>query len=283
MSLKGIKAGTGVLTIPICFFHECEGLTVTVETRGGDVYRGRASHTEDNFNMHMDSVTITPARGGGAPRTLDKVFIRGATIVLVIVPDILAKSPIFERVRNAAAGKVVAKGLGVGRLMAMQAKCASRARAPARRVPAPLAHLPAPTPCPRFFAAERDSGGPAGRGGPGGPPPPPHFMPPPFGMHPPPHFFPPGAPGGFPPGFAPPPPGFAPPPPVFPPGFAPPGFPPPGFPPPGFAPPPGMPPQPPQQQQQQQQQPFPGGPPPSVPGRGAINNLPAWAVQKPPQ
>ena len=121
--MGGIASGKKVLSVPVCFFHECEGLTVTVEVKSGHVYRGRASNTDDNFNLHLDNVTVTPCRGGAA-RTLDKVFLRGSTIVFVIFPDILERSPLFQRVRNAAEGRIVAKGLGVGRQQAMRAKCA---------------------------------------------------------------------------------------------------------------------------------------------------------------
>ncbi len=123
MSLSGVTTGRGVLTIPMQFFHECEGLTISVELKSGDIYRGRASNTEDNFNVHLDTVTITPARGGPV-RTVEKIFIRGSNVVFIVFPDILVHSPLFKRVRNAAEGKIVAKGLGVGRLMAMQAKSA---------------------------------------------------------------------------------------------------------------------------------------------------------------
>ena len=97
-------------------------MTVTVETKSGDLYRGRASNTEDNFNLYLDKATITSK--DGKVRTLDRVFLRGSTIVLVIFPGILARSPIFDRMRELAKGRVTAKGLGVGRLNAIQAKCA---------------------------------------------------------------------------------------------------------------------------------------------------------------
>jgi small nuclear ribonucleoprotein D3 len=113
---------SGSLTLPMAFFHEGEGLTLTVETKSGDLYRGRASNTEDNFNLYLDKTTITSK--DGRMRTLDRVFLRGSTIVLVIFPEILARSPIFDRMRELAKGRVTAKGLGVGRLNAIQAKSA---------------------------------------------------------------------------------------------------------------------------------------------------------------
>ena len=298
MSLGGIASGSRVLSVPVCFFHECEGLTVTVELRSGEVYRGRASNTEDNFNLHMDHVTVTPARGGGGARTLDKVFVRGSNIIYLIFPDVLERSPIFQRVRNAAEGKVVAKGLGLSRQLAMQKKCACGWSGP-------LAGPPCATPHSIFSHSHRTLSllrAPAaqqqaeaqGRGGPGGPPgfgpPPGHGPPPPgFGGPPPPHMPPymggmppPGMMGAGPPHvFFPPPPqqqpqqqqqqqqqGFPPgfPPPGFPPGFPPPpgaGFPPPGFPPPGF--PPQLP---------------PPGAQAAAAGRGGVATMPAWMAKQ---
>ena len=114
----------GSLTIPVAFFHEGEGLTLTVETKSGNVYRGRANNTEDNFNLNLDGVTVKSKSGG--TQKMERVFIRGSTIVMIVFPDILARSPIFDRMRALARGKVTAKGLGVGRLNAMQkSECVS--------------------------------------------------------------------------------------------------------------------------------------------------------------
>ena len=126
---SGVIGKSGI-TVPQLLVHEGEGLTLTIEVRNGTVYRGRASHTEDNFNMHLDGVSITEP--DGTQRSLERVFIRGSTILFVIYPDILARAPVFERVRAAAKGKVLAGGLGKKRLEAMQARSEWGAPLPAR-------------------------------------------------------------------------------------------------------------------------------------------------------
>ena len=58
-------------------------------------------------------------------RVLEKAFVRGSAIVFIVFPDILARSPIFDRVRAAAAGKVFAAGLGRARAeKSAPARCA---------------------------------------------------------------------------------------------------------------------------------------------------------------
>jgi small nuclear ribonucleoprotein D3 len=115
-----INTGKGWLTVPVIFFHEGEGLTISVETRDGTLYRGRAERTEDNFSVSLSAVTVTSPQG--VVSTLQRVYIRGSRIVFVVFPDVLKESPIFARVRRASEGKVVAGGLGAARQMAIQNK-----------------------------------------------------------------------------------------------------------------------------------------------------------------
>ena len=103
-------SGKRGITVPQILFHEGEGLTVTIECIDGALYRGRASNTEDNFNVHLLDAVVT-ARDG-SERTLDRVFIRGSAIVFIIFPDVLQRAPVFDRVRAVAAGRTVATGLG---------------------------------------------------------------------------------------------------------------------------------------------------------------------------
>lgn len=106
--------------MPALLLHEGEGLTLTVETKDGTLYRGRAEVTEDNMNVSLREVTAFLPTGG--QQKMDRVFIRGPRIVFVVFPEILTKAPFFERVRAAARGKVLAVGLGRGRQAAIQAK-----------------------------------------------------------------------------------------------------------------------------------------------------------------
>ena len=116
MSLRGNK-GVG---IPTVLMHEGEGLVVTVETRSGAVYRGTVDSVEDSMNVGLRGVTATAP--DGATATLERVFIRGSTVLLVIFPDVLKMAPMFDRLRKAAAGLSTAGGLGRGRQLAIEAK-----------------------------------------------------------------------------------------------------------------------------------------------------------------
>lgn len=110
----------GVISIPTLLFHEGEGLTLTVETKSGTMYRGIAAATDDYMNVRMSGVTAVEP--DGTTRQMDMIFIRGSTILYTIFPYILSKAPFFERVRQAAAGKVFVGGLGRGRQQAIQQK-----------------------------------------------------------------------------------------------------------------------------------------------------------------
>lgn len=114
------------VTIPQMLFHEGEGLTLTVETKDGRLYRGSAEITEDNMNISISKATVTDT--DGSVTSMDRVFIRGSQVLLVIFPDILVKSPMFERVKASAKGEVVALGLGRGRQQAIMAKGTRTAR-----------------------------------------------------------------------------------------------------------------------------------------------------------
>jgi small nuclear ribonucleoprotein D3 len=117
VSVLGRKA----VGIPTLLFHEGEGLTLCVETRDGTLYRGIAEMTEDNMNVSLHRALAFGTRGG-EPQKLERVFIRGSQIVFVSFPEILNRAPFFQRVRNAAQGRVVAVGLGKTRQAAIQAK-----------------------------------------------------------------------------------------------------------------------------------------------------------------
>lgn len=106
--------------IPTLLFHEGEGMTLTIETKDGILYRGKAENTEDNMNISLTHVTVTYPNN--TKTSLERVFIRGGQIVFVVYPDILCKAPYFERFRKVAVGEVQAVGLGRSRVAAIQAK-----------------------------------------------------------------------------------------------------------------------------------------------------------------
>lgn len=249
MSVRGNK----LIGIPTVLLHEGEGLTLTVETQSGFIYRGVCATTEDNMNVSLKDVTATDPHG--IVTKLERVFIRGSQVLLIIFPEAFAKAPFFTRVALASQGVAFAGGLGRGRQAAIGArgeKMLLQLRLPRIFECAfPMywmthSHDPALTPTSRVSLAVASKQADMMRGGP------------PRG---PPFSGPPGPFGGPPPGFGGPPPGFG--------GHF--GGPPPGFggPPPGFGgPPPGH---------FHGQQGFQGGGPGGGGmGRGDNRTRPAW-------
>jgi small nuclear ribonucleoprotein (snRNP)-like protein len=108
--------GSHSIGIPIVLLHECEALIITVELTNGEICRGRLTRAEDCFNLHMnDCVMKTP--DAAADRNIDKLFIRGDRVKLIICPPVLEGIPIFKRLNTflETKGRKVPKGLGRGK------------------------------------------------------------------------------------------------------------------------------------------------------------------------
>jgi small nuclear ribonucleoprotein D3 len=116
MSVRGNKN----IGVPTVLLHEGEGLVLTVETQSGHAYRGTCVTTEDNMNLSLKDVTATDPKGNVAK--MDRVFIRGSQLLMIVFPDAMAKAPFFTRVALAAKGVSFAGGLGRGRQAAIGAK-----------------------------------------------------------------------------------------------------------------------------------------------------------------
>jgi len=141
MSIRGIKN----VGIPTVLLHEGEGLALTVETRAGYSYRGVCATTEDNMNISLKDVTATDQHG--AVSKLERVFIRGSQVLLVVFPNVFTRAPFFTRVALASQGVSFAGGLGRGRQAAMgvrgactSGQCARSQATPGARAQASVAH-----------------------------------------------------------------------------------------------------------------------------------------------
>mmetsp|Transcript_33887 Transcript_33887/g.133046 ORF Transcript_33887/g.133046 Transcript_33887/m.133046 type:complete len:128 (-) Transcript_33887:137-520(-) len=99
--------------IPIKLLHEAVSHVVTLETKAGDLYRGKLASAEDNMNVQLRHATCT--RRDGKVTTLEHVFIRGSKIRFMIFPDMLENAPMFERLKALKEGKATARGIGRGR------------------------------------------------------------------------------------------------------------------------------------------------------------------------
>ena len=109
--------GTHSVGIPVVLLHECEALIITVELTNGEVCRGRLTKAEDCFNLHMNDCTLTTP-DAAKDRAVDKLFIRGDRVKLILCPPVLQNIPIFNRLklfRDSKGRKGVPRGLGRGK------------------------------------------------------------------------------------------------------------------------------------------------------------------------
>ncbi|CAM9894534.1 unnamed protein product [Chrysoparadoxa australica] len=94
MSVTGKRDG---VSIPIIMLHDAEGGVVTVQTKGGELFRGQMEMAEDSMNIHMRDVLRTDMYG--KTTNIKRCFIRGRQVLWIVVPDMLAKAPIFTRIK----------------------------------------------------------------------------------------------------------------------------------------------------------------------------------------
>jgi len=165
MSVTG-KRGVG---IPIILLHDAEGCIITVELKGGETYRGYLDEAEDNMNCVIrDATRTTPL---GKVSKVEQVYIRGAQISFVVVPDILSKAPMFKRIQLWRKYKGNPPSLGAVVPRGQAAAIIRKAQMRRQQMGAPGAPMGPP-------------GGPGAPVGPGGPPLIGRGPPPPMGMSP---------------------------------------------------------------------------------------------------
>jgi small nuclear ribonucleoprotein D3 len=100
--------------------HESQGHIITLETKTGDVYRGKLMAVEDNMNVQVANITFTDRNG--KVRQLDQIYVRGSSIKYFIVPDMLKNAPMFKSFGPNAKGKGI--GLGRGKATVARAQAA---------------------------------------------------------------------------------------------------------------------------------------------------------------
>mmetsp|Transcript_87455 Transcript_87455/g.199870 ORF Transcript_87455/g.199870 Transcript_87455/m.199870 type:complete len:115 (-) Transcript_87455:164-508(-) len=98
--------------IPIKLLHEGIGHTVTVELRTGEMYRGHLMNAEDNMNVMLEGVTATGK--DGRIMNLEQVYLRGASIRYVLLPDMLRHAPLFKKRGRGDGRGTLTKGKGKG-------------------------------------------------------------------------------------------------------------------------------------------------------------------------
>ncbi len=71
---------------------------ITVELKTGDTLRGFLFEAEDSMNMVLKKVTRTSNEGRVSKH--DSMYVRGASIVFVVMPAILKNAPMFRRIAH---------------------------------------------------------------------------------------------------------------------------------------------------------------------------------------
>jgi len=89
--------GNNRVGIPIVLLHDAEGAVVTVETVDGELIRGLLFEAEDMMNLYLKKAVIINQKEPEKSTTVDQVYIRGSRILYIILPEMLAKAPMFRR------------------------------------------------------------------------------------------------------------------------------------------------------------------------------------------
>ena len=87
------KKGVG---IPLILLHDAEGGSIYIELKSGDTYRGILDEAEDNMNCKLKNCIKVSVKDRKQSQ-VDTVYIRGSQIILIALPDMLSKAPIFNR------------------------------------------------------------------------------------------------------------------------------------------------------------------------------------------
>ncbi|EFC41611.1 predicted protein [Naegleria gruberi] len=89
--------------IPIKLLHEAESHIISLETKSGELYRGKLIEAEDSMNVQLVDVTVT--HRNGQQSAMNTVYIRGSKIRYFVLPDILQKAPMFKVVDSTVKGQ----------------------------------------------------------------------------------------------------------------------------------------------------------------------------------
>ncbi|GAA6053613.1 hypothetical protein JCM3770_001553 [Rhodotorula araucariae] len=96
------------LGVPVRLLQESLGHVISVESKTGQVFRGKLFEAEDSLSVSLTQCTVT--HRDGRVTQLDQVYIRGASVRFYVVPDMLAQAPMFKR----GVGANAMKGRGIG-------------------------------------------------------------------------------------------------------------------------------------------------------------------------
>eukprot|EP00568_Trieres_chinensis_P007563 CAMPEP_0183293670 /NCGR_PEP_ID=MMETSP0160_2-20130417/2271_1 /TAXON_ID=2839 ORGANISM="Odontella Sinensis, Strain Grunow 1884" /NCGR_SAMPLE_ID=MMETSP0160_2 /ASSEMBLY_ACC=CAM_ASM_000250 /LENGTH=131 /DNA_ID=CAMNT_0025454825 /DNA_START=161 /DNA_END=553 /DNA_ORIENTATION=+ len=119
--------GNNRVGIPIVLLHDAEGSVVSIETRKGELIRGILHEAEDMMNLYLQKANVLDERGN--ERYVPQLYVRGPEIVFVVLPDMLKRAPMFNRIKHwRKHGGAPPEGVGaaVGQAAAILRKAAER-------------------------------------------------------------------------------------------------------------------------------------------------------------
>ena len=67
-----------------------------VELKTGETYRGQLVESEDNWNCQMTDVTHVGR--DWKESKMERVYIRGSKVRMMVIPDMLKHAPMFKRI-----------------------------------------------------------------------------------------------------------------------------------------------------------------------------------------
>ena len=88
--------GNNRVGIPIVVLHDAEGAVIEVETKKGELIRGLLFEAEDMMNLYIKNCIVKDC-ASGVKRRVNQVYVRGPEIVFIILPNMLARAPMFNR------------------------------------------------------------------------------------------------------------------------------------------------------------------------------------------
>ncbi|CBK23217.2 uncharacterized protein [Blastocystis hominis] len=90
-------SGKRIIGMPTLLLYEAEGCTALIQTRDGSIYRGIIMEVQDNWNLNMKNVTMK-TKYSNEIIPFEMLFIRGAQISFIVLPEMFKHSPMFQRV-----------------------------------------------------------------------------------------------------------------------------------------------------------------------------------------
>lgn len=83
-----------ISSFPLQLLLECKPYIITVETKNGNIYRGKLKHIENNMNFYLENVVLL--NNQKKIKRINYLFLRGSSISIVLLPDILKEIPLFN-------------------------------------------------------------------------------------------------------------------------------------------------------------------------------------------